>query len=88
MAYSPGEQHPGTNSSHSKASDTVRASSRSGSSVGESRLLLWSSAPGVSGSPVPTGNGSGSILLNFDSEEQTGPSGVGQQHQRLQQHGT
>ncbi|XP_039878788.1 cryptochrome-1-like isoform X3 [Simochromis diagramma] len=59
MAYSPGEQHPGTNSSHT---------------------------PGVSGSPVPTGNGSGSILLNFDSEEQTGPSGVGQQHQRLQQH--
>uniref|UniRef100_A0A669BYT1 Cryptochrome circadian regulator 3a n=1 Tax=Oreochromis niloticus TaxID=8128 RepID=A0A669BYT1_ORENI len=56
MAYSPGEQQPGTN------------------------------APGVSGSPVPTGNGSGSILLNFDSEEQTGPSGVGQQHQRLQQH--
>uniref|UniRef100_A0A668TXQ7 Photolyase/cryptochrome alpha/beta domain-containing protein n=1 Tax=Oreochromis aureus TaxID=47969 RepID=A0A668TXQ7_OREAU len=54
MAYSPGEQQPGTN------------------------------APGVSGSPVPTGNGSGSILLNFDSEEQTGPSGVGQQHQRLQ----
>ncbi|XP_005750863.1 cryptochrome circadian regulator 3a [Pundamilia nyererei] len=60
MAFSPGEQHPGTNSSHT---------------------------PGVSGSPVPTGNGSGSILLNFDSEEQTGPSGVGQQHQRLQQHG-
>lgn len=37
----------------------------------------------MSGSPIATGNGSGSILLNFDREEHTGPSGVGQ-HQRLQ----
>lgn len=46
--------------------------------------LLFLVVPGVSGSAVPTGNGSGSILLNFDSEEQTAPSNVGQQR-RLQQ---
>ncbi|XP_067382212.1 cryptochrome-1-like isoform X3 [Channa argus] len=40
--------------------------------------------PGVSGSPIATGNCSGSILLNFDSEERRGPSSVGQQQQRLQ----
>ncbi|XP_036390047.1 cryptochrome-1-like [Megalops cyprinoides] len=33
---------------------------------------------GVSGSSVASGNGSGSILLNFDSEDQPGPSGVKQ----------
>lgn len=37
---------------------------------------------GVSGSSVATANGSGSILLNFDSEEQTGPNAVGQQQQQ------
>ncbi|GLD50586.1 cryptochrome-1-like protein, partial [Lates japonicus] len=61
MAYSPGEQQPGTNNNNNN-----------------------SHLPGVSGSSVATGNGSGSILLNFDSEEQTGPSSVGQQQQRLQ----
>ncbi|KAM9343988.1 cryptochrome-1-like isoform 2-T2 [Pholidichthys leucotaenia] len=59
MSYSPGEQHPGTNSSNSHC-------------------------PAVSGSSVPAGNSSGSILLNFDSEEQSGPTGVGHQQQRLQ----
>uniref|UniRef100_A0A8C6M6M9 Cryptochrome circadian regulator 3a n=1 Tax=Nothobranchius furzeri TaxID=105023 RepID=A0A8C6M6M9_NOTFU len=50
--------------------------------------------PGGSGSSAPTGSGSGSILFNFDSEEQTGPSRVGQQrhtptqsHHQQQQHG-
>ncbi|MEQ2201356.1 Cryptochrome-1, partial [Xenoophorus captivus] len=51
--------------------------------------------PGVSGSSVAAGNGSGSILFNFEGEEQTAPSSVGQkQQQRLhtlpqnqQQHG-
>ncbi|XP_008281376.1 cryptochrome-1-like [Stegastes partitus] len=61
MAYSPGEQQPGTNNNNNN-----------------------SHLPGVSGSSVATGNGSGSILLNFDNEEPTRPSGVGQQQQRLQ----
>ncbi|XP_054622279.1 cryptochrome-1-like isoform X1 [Dunckerocampus dactyliophorus] len=46
--------------------------------------------PGVSGGSVSTGNGSGSILLNFDSEEQPGGAGgVGQQRLQpmVQQHG-
>lgn len=60
MAYSPGEQQPGTNNNNN------------------------SHLPGVSGSSVATGNGSGSILLNFDSEEQSGPSGVRQQQQQMQ----
>lgn len=46
--------------------------------------VFLSSVPGVSGSSVATGNGSGSILLNFDNEEQTRPSSAGQQQQRLQ----
>uniref|UniRef100_A0A8C9YUH2 Cryptochrome circadian regulator 3a n=1 Tax=Sander lucioperca TaxID=283035 RepID=A0A8C9YUH2_SANLU len=58
MAYSPGEQPPGTNNNNNN-----------------------SHLPGVSGSSVATGNGSGSILLNFHNKEDTGPSS-GQQ--RLQ----
>lgn len=61
MAYSPGEQQPGTNNNNNN-----------------------SHLPGVSGSSVAAGNGSGSILLNFDNEEQTTPSSAGQQQQRLQ----
>uniref|UniRef100_A0A672HWB2 Cryptochrome-1-like n=1 Tax=Salarias fasciatus TaxID=181472 RepID=A0A672HWB2_SALFA len=66
MAYSPGEQQPGTNNN--------------------------SHLPAVSGNSVATSNGSGSILLNFDSEEQTRPSDVGRlqplpQQQQQQQHG-
>ncbi|XP_047196095.1 cryptochrome-1 [Hippoglossus stenolepis] len=40
---------------------------------------------GVSGSAVASGNGSRSILLNFDSKEQKGQSTVGQQQQQQQQ---
>ncbi|XP_028848504.1 cryptochrome-1-like [Denticeps clupeoides] len=49
MAYSPGEQQAGTNTTHT---------------------------PGVTGSSVASGNGSGSILLKFDNEEQPGPCAV------------
>lgn len=49
-----------------------------------SSVLTCFSVPGVSGSSVATGNGSGSILLNFDNEEQTTPSSAGQPQQRLQ----
>lgn len=57
--------------------------------------ILWLClVPGLSGSPVATGNASGSILLNFDSEEHTGAGSVGQQprlhplpKQQQQQHG-
>ncbi|CAG6021974.1 unnamed protein product [Menidia menidia] len=52
MAYSPGEQQPGTNNNNSHMA-------------------------GVSGSSVGASNGSGSILLNFDSEEQSGPNAAG-----------
>lgn len=47
-------------------------------------VYFFLSVPGVSGSSVTAGNGSGSILLNFDNEEQTRPSSAGQQQQRLQ----
>ncbi|KAL6458963.1 hypothetical protein MHYP_G00324350 [Metynnis hypsauchen] len=53
MAYSPGEQHSGTNTPAL-----------------------------VSSSSVASGNRSGSILLNFDSEENQGPSGIQQQQQQ------
>lgn len=46
--------------------------------------IVLFAVPGVSGSSVATGNGSRSILLNFDSEEQSGPSGVRQQQQQMQ----
>ncbi|CAG02310.1 unnamed protein product [Tetraodon nigroviridis] len=64
MAYSPGEQPPGTNSN------------------ANSNLL------GASGGTVATGNGSGSILLNFDNEEPTRSNSAGQQplRQPPQQH--
>lgn len=39
-------------------------------------------APAVSGNSVASGNRSGSILLNFDSEEHQGPSGIQQQKQQ------
>lgn len=39
-------------------------------------------APAVSSSSVASGNRSGSILLNFDSEEHQGPSGIQQQKQQ------
>lgn len=40
-------------------------------------------APAMSGSSVASGNRSGSILLNFDSEEHQGPSRMQQQQQKL-----
>lgn len=41
------------------------------------------SVPGVSGSSLMTGKGSGSILLNLDNEEQSKSGSAGQQQQQL-----
>lgn len=77
MAYSPGEQQPGTNSS----GESVRGRCWTAWTCLAVHLTvcLSVSVPAVSGSSVATANGSGSILLNFDSEEQTRPGSGGQQ---------
>nr|BAA96848.1 cryptochrome 2a [Danio rerio] len=54
-------------------------------SPGEQQSGTNTPAPAVSSGSVASGNRSGSILLNFDSEEHQGPSGIQQQHQQQQQ---
>lgn len=95
MAYSPGEQPPGTNSnanSHCKTRShqlfnnwfrcvgAMRCSRCKRAHYSFYHLVL--AVPGVSGGSVATGNGSGSIPLNFDNEEPTRSNGAGQPLQR------
>lgn len=86
MAYSPGEQPPGTNSnanSHRKTPSHPQPSARDANvHVAPSPPVLLVAVPGVSGGSVGAGKGSGSILLNFDNEEPARSNGAGQQPQR------
>uniref|UniRef100_A0A8C5GN21 Cryptochrome-1-like n=1 Tax=Gouania willdenowi TaxID=441366 RepID=A0A8C5GN21_GOUWI len=83
MAYSPGEQQPGTNSggggTHCESALNVCTSALIRTHTEPLTASFCLSVSAASGNSVATSNGSGSILLNFDSEEQTGQSRHGQQ---------